>query len=134
MNRDHLDKLPGPIVTFKAIDKSYRAHDEISPEFMAPDNLELKVGAQVMLLKNLHSDLVNGSVGIVTHFNDEADPNSDLHGMPSVQFTAVGGEIINHVLARENFDFEHNGTLFHRRKQVSPKTAVISNVLLITLD
>jgi ATP-dependent DNA helicase PIF1 len=47
---------------------------------MAPALLALKVGAQVMLIKNLESTLVNGSMGIVVGF-------SETNKMPIVQFS-----------------------------------------------
>ena len=37
-----------------------------------PSNLTLKVGAQVVLLRNLRPDLVNGSRGVILGFQDVA--------------------------------------------------------------
>lgn len=44
--------------------------EKILANFMAPAKLELKVDAQVMLIKNTDGDLVNGTVGKVIGFCD----------------------------------------------------------------
>lgn len=45
--------------------------------FMAVEKLELKVGAQVMAIKNIDADLVNGSVGKVIGFGYDHDDDND---------------------------------------------------------
>jgi ATP-dependent DNA helicase PIF1 len=64
-NNDELAKLPGHLVT-------YTAHDSKSIvfEMQPPAVLHLKIGAQVMLVKNLdvQQGLVNGSRGVVVAF------------------------------------------------------------------
>lgn len=45
--------------------------DKLLASMMAPKSLELKVGAQVMLVKNMDDTLVNGSVGKVKGFSTE---------------------------------------------------------------
>ena len=101
VNSEHLLRLPGPTVSFEAKDfepgkKSYgsgtskyfaskkKAGGE-SSLWMAPDVLELRVGAQVMLLKNLVPGLlVNGTTGIVVGFDESTSA-------PIVTFTATNG-------------------------------------------
>ena len=45
--------------------------------FMAPKNLTLRIDAQVMLIKNADDTLVNGSMGRVLRFVDEATYGTD---------------------------------------------------------
>jgi ATP-dependent DNA helicase PIF1 len=52
-------------------DKSQR--DRLLANCMAPINIELKKGSQVMLIKNIDETLVNGSLGKVVAFMDEKD-------------------------------------------------------------
>lgn len=46
--------------------------DKMLANFMAPKNLVLRVGAQVMLIKNIDETLVNGSMGKILRFVDPA--------------------------------------------------------------
>ncbi|KAI0923745.1 hypothetical protein AcV5_010527 [Taiwanofungus camphoratus] len=50
--------------------------EKLLNNFIAPERLVLKVGAQVMLIKNVDDTLVNGSMGKVAKFVDPADPPS----------------------------------------------------------
>lgn len=90
-NMSRLRALPGPSTKYQAQDESYVHDRNFSSRFdsgsvedqiavfldkhvMAPRQIELKVGAQVMLIKNLSNGLVNGSRGIVVGF-------CDVHGL-----------------------------------------------------
>lgn len=80
VNGERLAKLPGTAVTFKASDTITCASDapashqrrlwKMCNDGPAPLSLDLKVGAQVMLVKNQEPwhGLVNGSRGVVTGF------------------------------------------------------------------
>ncbi|KAJ3552575.1 hypothetical protein NM688_g4082 [Phlebia brevispora] len=66
--------------------------------FMAPEKLVIKVGAQVMLIKNLDDQLVNGSMGTVTEFcypqdflTNPGDPYVNEEKPSSKPSSKVGG-------------------------------------------
>jgi hypothetical protein len=83
----------------------FKSHDagivEQLKDCMAPRDLELKKGAQVMLIKNLSNSLVNGSIGIVEDFtaHEKTDaPSVEITGsyaMPIVRFSNGESVIIN---------------------------------------
>jgi ATP-dependent DNA helicase PIF1 len=97
INEKQFEKLPGPAVTFKAKTRFSRPDQTEEGlakfiEFMDKDApyeaiLELKVGAQVMLVRNVDPDmdLVNGSRGVVLRF-------SEATGWPIVKF--AGGATV----------------------------------------
>lgn len=71
INQRELEALDGKKKVYNAID-SY-ASDKYTPNFQFQKELPLKVGAQVILLKNLDIEegLVNGSRGVVIELEDE---------------------------------------------------------------
>ncbi|KAH3684041.1 hypothetical protein WICPIJ_004979 [Wickerhamomyces pijperi] len=71
-NRSRLDRLPGEIIQFKAVDVGTVQDPKAFDTVMALKELTLKIDAQVMMLKNMDETLVNGSVGKVIAFvNDK---------------------------------------------------------------
>ena len=64
----------------------------------APKNLILKIGAPVLLIANLDfsKQLVNGSVGVVLHFNNNDQPvvkfGENIITMEKVEFPIKMGE------------------------------------------
>lgn len=73
-NQNRMRKLSGQIMTFNAIDSGVaepNTRKSLLNNMIAPEVLELKKGAQVMLIKNIDGQLVNGSLGIVQSFMDE---------------------------------------------------------------
>jgi ATP-dependent DNA helicase PIF1 len=71
-NLSRLRALPGKSEIFECIDTGdEKVRDKLLSNMMAPKSLELKVNAQVMLIKNLDEYLVNGSLGKVIGFSDE---------------------------------------------------------------
>mmetsp|Transcript_74920 Transcript_74920/g.190067 ORF Transcript_74920/g.190067 Transcript_74920/m.190067 type:complete len:338 (+) Transcript_74920:1-1014(+) len=103
VNSERLAALPGGpglSATYESIDKvpegmifTPEALDQMS---MLPRKLELKVGAQVMLLKNKTPTLVNGSRGVVESFERNAEGSL----VPHVRF--LSGEVM--LVAREEED------------------------------
>lgn len=74
-NGERLGLLQGKTFSFAARDggtiedKTHR--DKLLSNCLAPENITLKKGAQVMLIKNIDESLVNGSIGRVLSFMDE---------------------------------------------------------------
>jgi ATP-dependent DNA helicase PIF1 len=65
--------LSGETYTYTADDSGMadvHHRERILNNFMAPKELQLKKGAQVMLIKNMDQHLVNGSIGKVVNFSD----------------------------------------------------------------
>ncbi|AMD22070.1 HGL270Wp [Eremothecium sinecaudum] len=75
-NNSQLAKLEGKPRYFNAIDGGDLTDEDAKARylanFLAPKKLVLKVGAQVMNIKNYDDTLVNGSLGKVIDFIDEA--------------------------------------------------------------
>lgn len=72
-NQSRLRSLPGKSYRYDSHDTGDVAiRDKLLQNMMAPKSLELKVGAQVMLVKNMDDTLVNGSLGKVKAFRSEA--------------------------------------------------------------
>ncbi|EPQ28558.1 uncharacterized protein PFL1_03862 [Pseudozyma flocculosa PF-1] len=75
-NLERLQALPSKAETFPATDGGSLERDgreRVLQNFIALKSLTLKVGAQVMLIKNVDETLVNGSVGLVLDFVDERE-------------------------------------------------------------
>lgn len=71
-NHSRLNALPGKAYTFEAHDTGDpQIKDRLLANMMAPKTITLKKNAQVMLIKNMDENLVNGSLGKVVDFTDE---------------------------------------------------------------
>lgn len=79
INESRLAKLTGESKLFDAQDSDPTSAKQLDAQVPAPGKLELKIGAQVMLLKNvsISGGLVNGARGIVASFID---------GIPLIRF------------------------------------------------
>lgn len=70
-NSSKLNTLGGGFRTFDALETGSAERDlrdKLLENLMVPKKLTLKAGAQVMMLKNMDPNLVNGSIGVVVGF------------------------------------------------------------------
>lgn len=79
INQTKLDNLNGDKVMFRAEDSDAQMRKQLDAQVQAPFELNLKINAQVMLLKNINisAGLVNGARGVVIGFE---------RGLPIVRF------------------------------------------------
>ncbi|RMD43836.1 hypothetical protein DV735_g1273, partial [Chaetothyriales sp. CBS 134920] len=73
-NNMRMRSLSGQPMTFDAVDSGKLepdARERVLQNGMAPKSITLKKGAQVMLIKNIDTQLVNGSLGKIQSFMDE---------------------------------------------------------------
>eukprot|EP00906_Rhabdomonas_costata_P012036 RCo017160 len=112
-NLAQLDRLPGDKKVFTARDEGKEAFVKLLRQSsLFPDRLELKIGAQVMLLKNLPGGrLGNGTRGVVIGFAE--------NGLPITKFTN-GSEL---VIDRDTQAMEINRQTVASRRQVPLKLA-----------
>jgi ATP-dependent DNA helicase PIF1 len=70
-----MGRLSGDTMVFNAVDsgtiQDQQHRDRLLSNCMAPAMIQLKKGAQVMLIKNMEDTLVNGSIGKVVAFMSE---------------------------------------------------------------
>ncbi|WP_117882923.1 AAA family ATPase [Aureibaculum luteum] len=80
INTEHLVELEGRTKTFKATAKgNIKLIDTLKNSVLASENLQLKIGAKVMFVKNnSEKGFVNGTLGKVTGFNAEGHPKVKL--------------------------------------------------------
>jgi len=72
-NEARMRNLPGKTRRYEAMDGGdIQMRDKLLQHMMAPKSLDLKEGAQVMLIKNIDDMLVNGSLGKIIGFKTEA--------------------------------------------------------------
>ncbi|PQE33587.1 hypothetical protein CJF32_00003466 [Rutstroemia sp. NJR-2017a WRK4] len=86
-NAFRMRNLHGKLYKYEAVDTGtitdLTIRDKLLSNMMAPKTIELKKGAQVMLIKNMDDGLVNGSLGKVVAFMSEKsfkiyDENPDI--------------------------------------------------------
>lgn len=83
LNKSQLEKLSGEEKVYIAEDSDNMMTKILDQQLPVPSKLVLKIGAQVMLLKNINvsSGLVNGARGVVVKF---------LDSLPVIQFRSGG--------------------------------------------
>lgn len=103
LNTRELAKLTGDTVVFDAMEfySNEDAKNQYTKNFTYPTVLELKVGAQVMLIKNLDvgEGLVNGSRGVVVSLNNKQVKVKFFNGLemiipPSAQEVMHKGKVV----------------------------------------
>lgn len=105
-NKTRLSQLKGDAVVFHAHDSGSEINRAKLKDILAPDVLELKLNAQVILLKNLSTVLVNGSIGKVIDFI-KLDSHSEA--LPLVKFSSKRYGTVEVVVEREIFNVEMPG-------------------------
>lgn len=127
-NATKLESLNEELRTYVAHDtySTNRVKSGLFDSCQAPAELELKVGAQVMLVKNLNRDLVNGTVGIVTKFTEQLTVSEPMSGqqsvvesVPVVKFKLANGKTFKRPMKRESWDsVTSSGVIQGTRKQI----------------
>ncbi|MCE8162947.1 MAG: AAA family ATPase [Candidatus Moeniiplasma glomeromycotorum] len=119
INEQELNKLPTTSHFFLAEDKEIIAGKlkELTKSCLTLSRLELKVGAQVMLIKNWHEEkLVNGSQGVVTRFVNFQGKKI----LPVVKFTNGKELVIEEETWHkiEGYNFKNRPIISAWRKQI----------------
>ncbi|XP_035027230.2 ATP-dependent DNA helicase PIF1 [Hippoglossus stenolepis] len=114
-NENKLQQLPGSVRVFEALDSDPGLVKTIDVHSPVNRLIQLKVGAQVMLAKNLDvtRGLVNGARGVVVAFE------SGKHGLPRVRFLCG----VTEVLKQERWVFKSGGGIHLSRQQLPLKLA-----------
>uniref|UniRef100_A0AAY5L597 ATP-dependent DNA helicase PIF1 n=1 Tax=Esox lucius TaxID=8010 RepID=A0AAY5L597_ESOLU len=114
-NENKLLQLPGSVRVFEAVDSDPALVKTIDSQSPVSRLLQLKVGAQVMLTKNLdvQRGLVNGARGVVVDFQP------GKLGLPRVRFLCGTTE----VLKPERWMFKAGGGVYLSRQQLPLKLA-----------
>ncbi|XP_076601816.1 ATP-dependent DNA helicase PIF1 [Chaetodon auriga] len=114
-NENKLQQLPGSVRVFEALDSDPALVRTIDAHSPVSRLIQLKVGAQVMLTKNLDvaRGLVNGARGVVVAFE------SGKHGLPHVRFLCG----VTEVLKPERWVFKSGSGIHLSRQQLPLKLA-----------
>ncbi|XP_054764105.2 ATP-dependent DNA helicase PIF1-like [Lytechinus pictus] len=115
LNNVHLNKLKGDVRVFEAMDSDPSLVKQMNNQCPVRQRIDLKIGAQVMLAKNLdvHRGLVNGARGVVTGFE------SGMQGNPKVRFMSGLEEVIR----PERWSIAVGPSLILTRRQLPLKLA-----------
>ncbi|KAL7292091.1 hypothetical protein TKK_0014365 [Trichogramma kaykai] len=112
INETQLEKLSGVSKTYMAEDSDESMTRSLDQQLTVPNKLVLKVGAQVMLLKNINlsAGLVNGARGVVVKFEND---------LPVIQFRTAG----TYTAKIEKWSIKTAGGAVVYRKQLPLKLA-----------
>ncbi|OVA07066.1 AAA+ ATPase domain [Macleaya cordata] len=120
VNDEKLRNLGGEIVSYRAVDSGNEPWKSQLKQGMAPEELEICLGARVMLIKNkaVESGLVNGATGTIIGFIEQKGvirticPRGGL--LPKVRFDS-GREML---IEPDSWDVMEGETVRATRKQV----------------
>ncbi|KAJ8106395.1 hypothetical protein ONZ43_g7079 [Nemania bipapillata] len=95
-NESRLRSLSGETYHYDCVDSGdANIRDKLLANMMAPKSIDLKKGAQVMLIKNMDDTLVNGSLGKlekkIKAFSRDPENMKDLREYPVIRFTTTDG-------------------------------------------
>ena len=124
LNAVELAKCVGEKADLMCVDDGSEPHlGALQKNCPAPERLTLKVGAQVMLLKNVDQEagLVNGARGSVTSFASSLDGKAER--APNVTFERGAKEPLTVLLGREEWTTEMGGMRLATRSQYPLKLA-----------
>ncbi|XP_015996556.2 ATP-dependent DNA helicase PIF1 isoform X2 [Rousettus aegyptiacus] len=109
-NERRLQELPGEVHSFEAMDSDPEQARTLDVQCPVSRLLQLKLGAQVMLVKNLavSRGLVNGARGVVVGFETEG------RGLPQVRFLCGVTEVIR----ADRWTVQATGGQFLTRQQL----------------
>lgn len=112
INKNKLESLETQTKTFEAIDSDSYLTTTLDSQLPVPYKLILKVGAQVMLLKNLNlsNGLVNGARGVVVKYDE---------GLPVVKFKNK----VEYMVKPEKWSIKTPAGAILTRKQIPLKLA-----------
>lgn len=117
INRKAFNEIKGEVRTYQMITKgSAKILDSLKNNCLAEENLQLKVGAKVICIKNSPERLyVNGSMGKVSSFNNE--------GAPVVELTSPTGDIKKVTIKADTWRVEEDGKVKAEISQLPIKLA-----------
>jgi len=110
-NSGKLDELEAEQETYTAEDNVYNKGSTSRSLESCPalPEVTLKVGAQVMLVKNINSTLVNGTVGVVTRFIIISLPDRKIpYSVPVVRFTLADGNVVTRHIFKETWSMQQS--------------------------
>ena len=106
------------VATYEAIDYGRDPGGSLSRQCPLPAMLEVKVGALVMLVRNLPNGLVNGSTGRVSGYTESMNSGAP-ETVPVVNMVTPVGMPIEYVASRETCTItDANGVVTWSRQQV----------------
>jgi ATP-dependent DNA helicase PIF1 len=112
-NAEMLERIDSPVVIHDAKDSGNASALNQCP---AEKQLSLKIGAQVMLIRNLATGLVNGTIGTIQDFISHKDHGRDI---PLVKILQLNGSSITRMIAPVEWTMETpNGDIIAKRMQI----------------